>query len=305
MILTHISSRLSGRVTSRGLVAPPPHRGGFSFQQQYSTRSIQHMAHVEKPIIVSFDVDGTLVRSLGENANKLHKEAFAEAFKQVFGLDTTIDVIEHHGSTDGLILVRVVEFHGIDKKKAMEKLPEMQNVMVEYFESHKERAAVGLEVLPGVEKLLKELQKLDHVYVGLCTGNLEPIAWSKMEALGLKDLFTSPNFGGFGSDYCSGNSDPRQSYKDRAELVQTAVRRAASIANLDEQCLRRFHVGDAPMDVQAAVAGGSTAIGLLTGIFSREDLQQCCSSDDDVIILPNLENTDHVLDIIVSSCHVV
>ncbi len=281
------------------------HRGGLSSAQRVpfarktshtKTKAI-HICHAmaEKPVIVSFDVDGTLVRSLGHDANKLHKEAFSEAFKQVFDLDTNIDVIEHHGSTDGLILVRVVEYHGIDKNLAMEKLPDMQRVMVEYFEQHKDRAAIGLEVLPGVQALLQKLQQLDHVYVGLCTGNLEPIAWSKMEALGLKDLFTLPHFGGFGSDYCSGTSDPKQSYQDRAELVKIAAQRASSIANTDVQDTRRFHIGDAPMDVQAAVSAGSTAIGLLTGIFDKETLQNCSSPDDDVIILQNLEDVDQVL----------
>ena len=36
------------------------------------------------------------------------------------------------------------------------------------------------------------------------TGNLEPIAWGKMQALGLLEAFSEPHFGGFGSDYCSG-----------------------------------------------------------------------------------------------------
>ena len=39
----------------------------------------------------------------------------------------------------------------------------------------------------------------------LVTGNLEPIGWGKMRALGLQPLFTPPPFGGFGSDFCSGN----------------------------------------------------------------------------------------------------
>lgn len=293
----HVSSRLlESSAFKRRLVAPV-----LSFQNFQEVKTMgRQMASNKKPIIVSFDVDGTLVRSLGDDANKLHKEAFAEAFKQVFGLETTIDVIDHHGSTDGLILVRVVEYHGIDKKMALDKLPEMQSVMVEYFERHKERAAVGLEVLPGVEILLRKLQQLDHVYVGLCTGNLEPIAWSKMEALGLKEMFTLPHFGGFGSDYCSGNSDPRESYKDRAQLVEIAVHRACSLANVEAHQTKRFHIGDAPMDVQAAVSTGSTAIGLLTGIFKKEDLQTCCSPDDKVIILPNLESTDDVIEVLVS-----
>ncbi len=47
-------------------------------------------------------------------------------------------------------------------------------------------------------------QKRGDVAVGLVTGNLEPIAWGKMQALGLLEAFSEPHFGGFGSDYCSG-----------------------------------------------------------------------------------------------------
>lgn len=59
---------------------------------------------------------------------------------------------------------------------------------------------------------------------GLVTGNLEPIGWGKMEALGILSLFSKPRFGGFGSDFCSGNI--AESWKDRGELVRIAAKRA-------------------------------------------------------------------------------
>ncbi|KAL3152056.1 hypothetical protein ABBQ32_001167 [Trebouxia sp. C0010 RCD-2024] len=65
--------------------------------------------------LVSFDVDGTLIRTVGDNANKLHKLAFINAWKEVYGLETHLDVIQHHGNTDPLILIRVAEYHGIAK----------------------------------------------------------------------------------------------------------------------------------------------------------------------------------------------
>jgi len=35
-------------------------------------------------------VDGTLIHSIGKDANKLHKDCFSAAFKEVFDLDTHI-----------------------------------------------------------------------------------------------------------------------------------------------------------------------------------------------------------------------
>jgi phosphoglycolate phosphatase len=50
------------------------------------------------------------------------------------------------------------------------------------------------------------VQGRGDVVTCLVTGNLQPIGWGKMAALGLKDLFSQPPFGGFGSDFCSGNT---------------------------------------------------------------------------------------------------
>jgi phosphoglycolate phosphatase-like HAD superfamily hydrolase len=86
------------------------------------------------------------------------------------------------------------------------------------------RAGEGLELLPGITALLRHLKGCDDVKVGLVTGNLESIAWYKMEALGLKDLFTEPCFGGFGSDFCSG--DIIEMWRDRAEMILIANSRA-------------------------------------------------------------------------------
>jgi phosphoglycolate phosphatase len=77
--------------------------------------------------------------------------------------------------------------------------------------------------IPAHKKLLWRAQAYDHVYTGLVTGNLEPIGWSKMEALGILGLFSNPYFGGFGSDFCSG--DTVDTWKDRGELVRIAARR--------------------------------------------------------------------------------
>lgn len=41
----------------------------------------------------------------------------AQAMQKVFGVETNIDVIKHHGSTDPLILIGVLEHHGVSHKQ--------------------------------------------------------------------------------------------------------------------------------------------------------------------------------------------
>ena len=53
--------------------------------------------------LITFDVDGTLIRSVGADANRRHKDAFKAAWKALWGIDADVDEIPHHGSTDGLI----------------------------------------------------------------------------------------------------------------------------------------------------------------------------------------------------------
>ena len=93
----------------------------------------------------------------------MHKDAFAEGFKKVFNLDTNIDVVHHHGishlqlrdsiqvfpplpishsfsypgSTDPLIIIKVLEHHGVKKEEAMAHMEEIKAVMNDHFVSHR------------------------------------------------------------------------------------------------------------------------------------------------------------------------
>lgn len=120
------------------------------------------------------DVDGTLIRSVGDKANSLHKESFSVAFREVFGIDTHIDVLQHHGGTDPLILAKVmIEAHGKDKDEVMAKMSDMKQAMLQHYDANSSRCAIlyqryalnravrcrpGIAVLASAANVFKHLQ---------------------------------------------------------------------------------------------------------------------------------------------------
>ncbi|GAB4840528.1 hypothetical protein Ancab_021296 [Ancistrocladus abbreviatus] len=234
----------------------------------------------KKRVLVTFDIDGTLIRSSGPSSNMLHGQAFSYAFLECFQIHGTIDAIQHHGQTDPIILVNTLAHYGIPSEVAEEKLPLLKSKMVEYARANAKNVREGLEVLPGAESLLEALSLMENVFIGLVTGNLEEIAWIKMEGLDIKKYFSVPNIGGFGSDHM-----------DRGHLVKIAAERAEKIfpGGFD----LRVHVGDAPNDIKAAEFGGALAVGVCTGIFSEGELEQ--SSSGGAIVLPDLCDTKSFL----------
>lgn len=246
--------------------------------------------------LITFDVDGTLIRSLGDNANKLHKRAFSHGFKSVFGLDTDIECVRHHGSTDPLIILAVLEHHGVPRDEASSKLGEVQEAMIHFFLENASEAATGLEILPGVIPLLTKLKTLPHVATALVTGNLEPIGWSKMEALGLAGLFSQPRFGGFSTDYCSGNHT--ESWRDRGAFCSIAARKLQALNPESPAPTHCYHVGDTPNDLLAPLsAEGFRGVGVCTGAFDREQLLESIPKgrEGDVIVLDSLADLDAAL----------
>lgn len=78
-----------------------------------------------------------------------------------------------------------------------------------------------------------------------------------------------------------------------------------SIACCSAQCpaggiRASFHVGDTPADVQAALAADSIAIGVTTGVHTREQLMQSGAeaANGRVVVLDGLADIDQVLKVL-------
>jgi len=222
--------------------------------------------------LLLFDIDRTLLKNA-----KGHRDAFTHAFKEVYNVNTTIDIITPHGMTDQQIIIEVLKKNKLDEKEIKSKINICMQSMIQFYNEIKNKCEPPI-VLEGVKNLLNEFNKQNYL-MGLVTGNLEPIAREKLERVGLNNFF---KLGGFGNDNIS-----------RTELVKLAIKRAQEKHNFIYKD-NVFLFGDAIQDMNAGHEAGVKTIGTLTGIFSKEQLKDAGAN----FIVDNLSNTEHILKII-------
>ncbi|MDZ4170653.1 MAG: HAD hydrolase-like protein, partial [Methanobacteriaceae archaeon] len=92
------------------------------------------------------------------------------------------------------------------------------------------------------------------------TGNMESIAYAKLNHVGLGHYF---KLGGFGSD----------SYY-RPNLVPLAIKRAQNNFSFNGNKKNTFVVGDTPLDVDAGLKAGINTIGVASGDYSLIELKK-------------------------------
>lgn len=263
--------------------------------------------------LLTFDVDGTLLGSTTAETS-CHAQSYSIACGKMFSpngkpIEPVAQVLprhEYHGSTDGLILLRLAKAAlNIDTNESMPKLDKLMDCMYEHIQTLDDDAiASTMDVLPGVIAQLEILSTLkDKVACGLVTGNVEGIARRKMKSMGIWDTNALSDaskeqrakktwsgsediafLGGFGSDYCSGNIvDYDRNHLDRSEQIEICYNRLKEDENGEKKksLNRVVHIGDAPSDVLAAKAfaerntNKDLCIGLVavaTGSYSAEEL---------------------------------
>lgn len=189
-----------------------------------------------------------------------------------------------------------MQHRGLALERTVPLLPRVAAAMVSFCEAEAAGVSEGLSVLPGVRELLGALAGRPSVLTGLVTGNLEPIGWAKMEALGLRKLFSSsPLLGGFSSDYCSNQLADHSI--DRAEFIRVAARKAVAAGKL-APAHRIVHFGDTPNDIKAAVSAGALPVGLATGAFTLAQLRRAAEEagvGKTAVLVEGLKDTEGVL----------
>ncbi len=198
-----------------------------------------------------FDIDGTLFKT----ANPVHFDAFSYMFKNIYGVDANQREIKPEGMLDNQIIIDVLKLRGFSEKKVKEKLKDAATCMSDYVVRNIKKDS--FIPLPGVKDLLEKL-KLKKVPLGILSGNMENIAWAKIENAGLISFF---NFGAFGNE----------AFK-RVDLVEIAKNKANKIFNSHFKTDNFIIIGDTPRDIACARNAEIQVIAVSTGIYPFEEL---------------------------------
>ncbi|KAI0563372.1 Haloacid dehalogenase-like hydrolase [Gracilaria domingensis] len=223
----------------------------------------------EPPLLVTWDIDGTLLRTAPPFSNQAHKAAINEAVLAVHGARVTVDEVPHVGSTDLCIIRNMCSVANVSREDVDAKMGDVIR--------HAERVVdvtgdTSHLVLPGVVRLLKALDER-RVPCALTTGNMAFIAQLKLQCAGLKSFFVG---GAFGDEQ-----------EERADILRLAVKRCAPNVNMG----RVVHVGDATSDVRAAKENGAASLAVATGAYDKEVLRR----EAPTILVDDLSDTDAVL----------
>lgn len=116
--------------------------------------------------LILFDIDGTLLRD-GIAA----KIAFARALRDTYQTTGPIEGFRFAGMTDPECVTEIMRLAGVEERTILARRDECLRRYVEIL-ALEIREHQDAHLYPGVRELLERLNKLDHVLVGLLTGNV-------------------------------------------------------------------------------------------------------------------------------------
>ena len=205
--------------------------------------------------LVLFDIDGTLVNSLGAG-----KAALESAMMSVYGETGPIASFDFHGRTDPAIvrgLLSAVGWPDADIEAGFDATWEAYLAALDRELIERDGR---VHPLPGVKRLLAAVEEDSRFAPGLVTGNMEGGATRKLEAAGLAGRFA---FGAYGSDS-----------EWREDLPPLARERAQGTYGRLFDLETAVVVGDTPEDIRCARANGARALAVSTGRHSVEELRE-------------------------------
>ena len=203
--------------------------------------------------LILFDIDGTLLLSLGAGRRAL----VAAMSEDIPGIAAAAETIRFDGKTDPQIVQEMLLASGQPVDEA--RIEDILHRYVDYLRRELSKPGHRTDIMPGVMELLDRLEGEDAALLGLLTGNVVAGAGLKLESGNIRPARFQ--LGAYGSDHAT-----------RAELPAIAAARAESHFGRRPSGAEIVIIGDTPADVTCGNGVGARAIGVATGAYTTDDL---------------------------------
>jgi phosphoglycolate phosphatase len=227
--------------------------------------------------VLLWDIDGTLMRGARYG---IFKDYTIPMLESVFGTAGSLGQMIVSGMTDLQIVEEALRCEGITREHIWSRKDELQTCYIEQMKLAIGNGAHVIELIPGAQETLERLDTHPRYRSALLTGNIEPAAHLKVEITGLAKYFRLP--GAFGNESF-----------DRRDLPALAAQRINEQLVADLAPEQFIVIGDTPNDIACARHFGARAVAVATCRINSADELLACKPD---ALLPNLENTDLVLE---------
>jgi phosphoglycolate phosphatase-like HAD superfamily hydrolase len=203
--------------------------------------------------LILFDIDGTLLLSLGAGRRAL-VAAMSEEFP---GIGAAAEKIRFDGKTDPQIVREMLQASGDAADET--RIDAILERYVDFLRRELARPGHRTDIMPGVLELLDRLEAESSALLGLLTGNVVAGAGLKLESGNIRpERFA---LGAYGSDHAV-----------RSELPAIAASRAVRHFGRQPSGAEIVIIGDTPADVTCGSGVGARAIGVATGAYTTDDL---------------------------------
>jgi len=197
------------------------------------------------------------------------------AFEEIFSISGAFQGIPMAGRTDAWIVADAAAAHAIPLDSP--GLARFPAVYLRHLAMEILHRGPRFGIMPGINALLEALSDREDAYLALLTGNYEAGAQLKLEHF---DLWRHFRCGAFGDGAV-----------DRNGLVPKALARVAACGGPSFAPADAVVIGDTPLDVACAKAGGARSIAVATGNHGADQLRAAGAD----VVLEDLADTQAVL----------
>jgi phosphoglycolate phosphatase len=191
--------------------------------------------------------------------------AMSRAFEDVFGVRDGLRGVSMAGRTDAWIVRQAVIANGLSCDA--ETLRRFRERYLAHLGVEVHQPGPRKGVMPGVRALLNALAARNDAFLALLTGNFEHGARVKLEYFDLWRYFRCGAFG--------------DAVLERNGLLSTALARVEACGGPSPRPSDVVVVGDTPLDVAVARAGGARSVAVATGSY---DVAMLGASGADVVL---------------------